>query len=220
MRQVLAQPRIPTLQQRQQLMTNPVARVGQFAIRRVLTPALAHCVQISLNLGPRGRQHGPQDAPLGKLNHRMNGAQALRPRSAQKLREHRLSLVVERMRGGDGIDFTRRHQLPEPAIPQPPCRLFNRLARSFSRSVGIDLRFMEYQPQIRGQPSRKLQVSVRLSPAQPVMQMRCMKHQPKLTAPLGKRAQQGRRVRPARDANRQPQPGLEQRGVNWQRVQN
>ena len=48
----------------------------------------------------------------------MNGAQALRPRSAQQLHHHRFPLVVERVRRRDGIH------------PQPAQRLITQLTRS------------------------------------------------------------------------------------------
>ena len=127
LRHVFPQPRIPTLQHRQQLMPDPVPRKRQMLVRRVLAPPLPQLPEIGLNLGPRRSQQRPQNPPLGKLHHWMNPAQPLRPRTAQKLRQHRLRLVVQRVRSSHSIHRPRRHQLSEPPVAHPSPSLFQRL---------------------------------------------------------------------------------------------
>jgi 2-C-methyl-D-erythritol 4-phosphate cytidylyltransferase len=79
---------------------------------------------------------------------------------------------------------------------------------------------VERQTQISSQPSRKFQIRIGLSAAQAVVKVGGMQHEAKFSAALCEGAQQGHRVRAARDANGQSQPGLEQRGVERQRVGN
>jgi hypothetical protein len=63
--QVVAELRVPALQQRQQLMPDAVPRETQMPVRRVLPPALADFLQISLHLGAARPQQRTQNRPSG-----------------------------------------------------------------------------------------------------------------------------------------------------------
>ena len=60
----------------------------------------------------------------------MNPGEAFCPRAAQKLGQHGLRLVVAGVRRGHRIHLARGHQLPEPAVAQPPRRFLNGLPLS------------------------------------------------------------------------------------------
>jgi hypothetical protein len=78
--QMLAQARIPALQQRQQLVADAVAGEGEVAIRGVLAPALAQRAQIGSTSARVVPSSGRRMRPSGKLDHWMNAAQSPRSR--------------------------------------------------------------------------------------------------------------------------------------------
>jgi len=56
----------------------------------------------------------------------MNAGEALGPGSAQEFGKDGLGLIVKGVRGGDGIDLARRHQLAKPAIAEAARRFLDR----------------------------------------------------------------------------------------------
>ncbi len=148
----------------------------------------------------------------------MNAAKTFSPRAAQELGANGLRLVVEGVRRGHRIRFSRSHQLPEPAVAQPPRRLFNRLTCVGRFSLGVDLRCVDGQPKIASQGLDELLVRIGFRAAQAVVQMDRAEHQAQLADALLERAQQGHRVRPAGDPHRQPKTWPEQGciyGQSW-----
>ena len=211
LRQVLAQLRVPALQQRQQLVADAVAGEGEVTVGGVLAPALAQRAEISLDFSPRGGEQRTQDAALGKLDHRVNAAQALGPGSAQKFGQDGLGLVVAGVRRGHRLHLARGHQLPEPAVTQAARSLLDGFGVFLGRCSGIHPRLVEGQTKLGRQRARKGQVAVGLLAAQAVVQMGGVQHQAQLPAPLRQSAQQGHGVGSAREAHGQAQSRLEQR---------
>ena len=219
LRQVLAQLRVPALQQRQQLVADAVAGEGKVAVGGVFAPALTQRAEIGLDLSPRSGEQRAQDAALGKFDHRMNAAQALGPSPAQEFGQNCFRLVVAGMRGGHGLHLARSHELPEPAVTQAARGLLDRLPYLlpylagfgvlFGRCPGIDMRLVEGQSKLGSQRSRKDQVAVGLLAAQAVVQMGGVQHQAQLSAPLRQSAYKRHRVGAAGEAHCQAESGPE-----------
>lgn len=188
-------------------MPNAVPRIRQMPIRRILAPHLPQSMQVILHLGSSYRQQRPQNPALGKFQRRMDSRQALGPRATQKPRQHRLCLIIERMRRGYTIHFAGGQQLPEPGVADSPRGLLNRFrplaALRLSPGLGrrIDLRLMKGDSETCGQFPAKIAIRVRLRAAQSVVQMRRVNHQPQLDAPRRKGTQQGYRICAARQTN-------------------
>ena len=66
MRKMLAQARIPGLEQRQQLVADPVAGESEMPIRGILPPGLPESAEVGFDGGTREAEHRTDDAPLGK----------------------------------------------------------------------------------------------------------------------------------------------------------
>ena len=217
---MLAQPRIPVLEQGKQLVADTVAGESEVTIRRIFAPILSQLAKIDLNLGTADAQQRPQNAPLRELHRWVDAGKSLGPGAAQKFSQHSLGLIVAGVGGSHRIHLARVHQLAEPGIPQTPRRLLDGFPGLARRRIGhrlgggIGARLLKGQAEPRGQGSGKLQVGVGFGSAQPVMQMGGMHHQTQFPAPFSQSAQQGHRVRAARKTDGEPHPGLEQRCID------
>ncbi len=172
--------------------------------------------KISLDLSPRSGEQRAQDAALGKLDHRMDAAQALGPGAAQELGQNGFGLVVAGVGGGHGLHLARSHELPEPAVAQAAGGLLDGFGVFLGRCPGIDPRLVEGQAKFGCKRAGKGQVAVGLLAAQAVVQMGGVEHQAQLSAPLRQSAQQGHGVGAAREAHGQAKSRPEQRHIDGQ----
>ena len=139
-------------------------------------------MQVGFNFGPRGAQHRAHNSALSEPDRRMNPGEAFCPRAAQELGQHGLRLVVAGVGRGHRIHLARGHQLPEPAVTQPPRGLFQGLTLRRSLGGRIHAPFVKGQTQPRRQSAGKLQIPVSLGAPQPVVQVSHMERQPQFHA--------------------------------------
>ena len=101
---MLAQPRVPGFEKRKQLVTDAIAGKSEMAIGRVFAPGLVQRAEIDFDVTARRGKEGAQDAAFRKFEDGMDAGETLGPRAAEELGENGFSLVVEGVRGGNGID--------------------------------------------------------------------------------------------------------------------
>src|SRR6266436_457203 len=97
------------LKQGKKFSADACARSGRVTVRGVLAPFLFLRAKIHSQLAPANLQQGPNDG----TSNRMDSAESGEPRSAQDMRQHRLRLVVSRVRNRDARKRARFHQRVE-----------------------------------------------------------------------------------------------------------
>lgn len=223
LREMLAEARVEGVERGQQLVSNAVAGEGGVSIGGVRAPGLVEDAEIVLNLRARDGEERAKDwAALRAFKFWMNAGETLRPCAAQDFGEDGFSLVVEGVRGGDGVHLAGRHQLPKPGIAQASRGFFNGLRSLAGRGIGVGLGCRVYALLVKGncQPRcqfpAKREILVGFGAAQSVVQMRRVEHQAQLRASSRQGAQQCHGIRSAGQPHRQARAGLQQGSVEGQ----
>jgi hypothetical protein len=217
--EMLADPGVPLLELRQQLMAEAVASVGGVEVGGVFAPPLANFGEVRLDPRASDVQERTENAALGEMDDGMDAGEAFRPRATQKFAENGFGLVVERMGGGYGVDFSGCHELAKPAVAESPGGFFYGFSGFAGFSIpagfggGIDPMSVEREVEGACEIGGKLLVQVGFRLAQAVMEMGCVEYKAQLRASRGKGTGQGDGIRSAGQADGQAQARLQKRYV-------
>ncbi len=123
------------------------------------------------------------------------------------------------MRGGDGVEFAGRQQLPEPCVAQAAGCLLDTLAGLSARWVGLGFPGNVYAGVMKRQAkrgrefTREVQVAVCFYSAQAVMKMRGVNDKSQLRAARSQSTEQRDGIRPTGEADGNTHAGLDVREV-------
>ena len=229
LRKAFTKLRVHGFQQRQNFVADAIARKGKVAVGGVLAPWLIVRVEPHFDLSAPGVEEWAKNPAFRKAENRVNAREAFGPGAAQKFRENRLRLIVERVRRGHSIKRNLGEQPPEPGIAQAPGGAFDGVGRknvvlrlsgnlwSATRlGRGVNARFVKGQAKLSGKFTRKLEVAIGFGSAKAVMQVSGMKNNAQFPAPLGEHACQRNRIGAAGEPHRKPHSRLEHRGIERQ----
>ena len=118
LREVIAEVGIPGFELRQQFVADAIAGEGEMAVGGVFAPGLVEGFEEGFDLGAGGGEERAEDAALGEVDDGVDAGEAFGPCAAKELGEDGFGLVVEGVRGGDGVDWTGGHELAEPGVAQ------------------------------------------------------------------------------------------------------
>ncbi len=220
---MLAQARVPPLQDRQQFVTDAVTGEGEVPIRRVFAPRLAQCLEVGFNIVAPGGKQRTQNAALRKLHDGMDGRESLGPGTTQELGQNGLGLIVQGVGSGHRIHFARGHQPAKPAVAQTAGRFLDALGGFACPGRGLGFGGCVHAMLVKGQSeagseiARKSQVGIGLGAAQSVMQMGGMKDQAEFPVPFNQGAQQRHGVGTAGESNGKAKSWLEEGRIDRKR---
>lgn len=175
-------------------MADAIAGKAQVTVGGVLPPGLSQGVEEGLNFGPAGMEQRAQDSALGELDDGVNAGKALGPRATQEFRQHGLGLIVQGVRGGDGVERGFNHEGAKPLVAQAPRRFFDGLG-GFASGIGaggssrVHMGLVEWQPEGFGQFAAKIAIPIGFLAAEAVVQMGNMQDEAQFPAPLGEEAE-------------------------------
>ena len=199
--EMLAEPRIPGLKERQQLVADAIARKGEMAIGGVFAPGLVQRAEIDFDFGTRRPKKRSQDAALWKFEDGMDAGEPVGPCAAKELGQDGFGLVVEGVGGGHCVKRNVGQEFSEPCAAKAACGLFDGLGGlaggwvRFCFGGGVDAGIVERQIEAGGQDAHKFQIRVGFSSTQAMVEMGDVKDKaqfpPRLTILLRERSQQG-----------------------------
>ncbi len=174
-------------------MAHPIAQVGPVFVRAVVSPWLALCAQIGLDLRPGRLEQGlePAAAP------RTHAPEPGEPGAAQHPHQHGLELVVRSVSGGDRRGARAAGGGGEEPAPQ---RAQPRLAgkpEAPHAHARVPARPLERDAEPRAQLAHESQVGVGLGAAQAMMQVGGVHREAELARHAAQRQHQRDRVGPA-----------------------
>jgi len=183
-RKMFGQTRIPGFQNREQFVTNAIAREGEMAVGGVLAPRLSESAEIGFNVGSGGGEKRTENPALGKFEDRMDARETLCPCTSEEFRKDGLSLVVESVCGCDGIDFPTGQKLTEPGVAQAACGFFNGFGVGLGFGCGVDAGLMKRNIKVDGEGFREREIGIGFFAAQAVMEMSGVQNNAEFPAPL------------------------------------
>ena len=134
-------------QKRQQFPSYPRSHPRCILIRSVLPPLLFLRSQIL----PQLRSPHAEQWPHNAFRLRMNPAQARQSGPAQDMRQHRLCLVIRRMRHRHAIHFSFLHKPRKKLVPRPPARILQVRLLAFSARRHVHALAVKLQSMLSGQ---------------------------------------------------------------------
>ena len=183
---------------RQQPMPHAIPKKGNIPIRRILTPALALLAQKFLQCSAAKAKQRPYQLAkraslLLKDDPWMNARQPSNAGTAKNAQQHRLRLIVERVRRCNLRNPTLPRQLAKKTVAQ-----FTRRRLDAENLVPVNRRLanMQFEPVLPRQLRDKPLVLVRLFSAQLVIDMRHRQHNSQLGPQLQQQAKQSHGIRP------------------------
>ena len=106
-------------------MADAIAGEGEVAVGGVLLPGLVAGVKEGFDLLAGSPKEGAEDRTLGKGEDGVDARETLGPCSAEEFGEDGFGLVVEGVRGGDGVERHVAEELAEPGVAQAAGRAFD-----------------------------------------------------------------------------------------------
>ena len=156
------------VEQRQQLVTDAIARNRQIGVRRVLAKRDAGGAQKLAHVRARRLDERPHD----DAGARMDAAEPARPCAAQQAQQKRFGLIVFRVRDGDGGRAETRCGAIEERVPRHVRRMFDGRARLARERCDVDALDVDRHLEPGSEVAAELRVCIRLGAAKLMVQMR------------------------------------------------
>ena len=148
-------------------MTHPVARICAVVVGRILTPRFAKALQVRAKFRARDLEHRPDTC----ADARRHAAETRGPRAAHEAQQHRLGLVVARMRQRHPVGPERLASAKEEGLPRVPAGHLQRLSGLGRERRHVRVLHEGHHPRAQGQVAAERGVVVGRRAANVVMQV-------------------------------------------------
>ncbi len=154
-------------QQRQDLVAQPITRIGQIEIGAVIAPGYIATSELLAQTASRALEQRPDQTPA----RRRDARQSSKTSAAHHAKEHRLSLVIFRVSGRHTIRRSRRNDASKKFLPRATAPDFEGDVIASCQGWHVDVRDLQRHLEPSGQCFAKLLVRIGLLATNAVMQV-------------------------------------------------